>query len=353
MKLVIIGGGSYVFAPMALYDAIAVSRLSGSEIVLADVDETVLMAMKGYAEGMAAAEGVDIKISAETDWRRALPGADFVVMSAVVQGVKRWLSDYEILEKHGIAHLNRESGGVGGLSYTARSVAFAMDICGEMKRACPGATFLDVANPMPMVVNAVGNYTDISVFGFCSVAYHAPDGYRWFANLVGRDTNEVSVVTAGLNHFAWLVSIRDKASGEDLYGEVVKKVYENSGGEFDLMKKWHADYGGVMAGSISHHADYLPFIPGVKYASRPPFHGSGDERRQRIEALQAVANRTLDYHEVLEHGSWEHPVRFADALYNKKNARFDMINVKNNGYIKGLPDGLTVDHRLRVCVRVY
>ena len=104
MKIVIIGGGSYVFAPMAIYDAIAVSRMSGSELALVDIDEDMLRAMKGYAERMAQAEGVDIKISAETDRRKALPGADFVILSAVIQGTRRWLSDLEILKKHGIAH---------------------------------------------------------------------------------------------------------------------------------------------------------------------------------------------------------------------------------------------------------
>jgi len=91
MKLVIIGGGSYVFAPMAIYDAIAVSKMTG-EIALVDVDETSLAAMKGYAEKMAETERVDVKITAETDRTKALPGADYVILSAAVQGKKRWLA---------------------------------------------------------------------------------------------------------------------------------------------------------------------------------------------------------------------------------------------------------------------
>jgi len=343
MKLVIIGGGSYVFAPMAIHDAIEAARLAGSEIVLVDVDADVLQAMGNYAKSMAKTLGVDIKVSMETDRKKALPGADFVIMSAVVQGAKRWLTDFEILKGYGIAHLNRENGGVGGLSYGMRQIKLVMDICADMEACCPDAVFLDASNPMPMLVNAINNHTKFTAYGFCSVAWRAPDGYRWLANMLGRDKDEISAVSAGLNHFSWFMSIRDKKTGEDLYDEAVKQLMAGSGAETDTIKRWYVKYGAIIAGGVDHHAEYLPYDPEIKVADHVPFHGSGSERQDRITLLKDVANGKKDYKEALLHGSWEHPVLLADAIYNKKTVNFDMINVQNKGYIKGLPDGLTVE----------
>jgi len=139
------------------------------------------------------------------------------------------------------------------------------------------------------------------------------------------------------------MSIRDKKTGEDLYGEAVKQIKAAEGAEIDTIKRWYDDYGAIIAGGVDHHAEYLPYDPNNKVADHVPFHGSADERLGRIALLRDTADGKRDYHDALLHGSWEHPVLLADAIYNKKAASFDMINVKNKGYIAGLPDGLTVE----------
>ena len=71
---------------------------------------------------------------------------------------------------------------------------------------------------MPLrVVTAVRRYTDVEAYGFCNASHEGASGYEWFARLVGRTHDQIDVVTAGLNHFSWLVSIHDRETGEELY----------------------------------------------------------------------------------------------------------------------------------------
>ncbi|MCL2434483.1 MAG: hypothetical protein FWD16_08225, partial [Clostridia bacterium] len=338
---------SYVFAPMAIYDAIVSAQTMDIELALVDKDAEMLEAMSGYAQKAAEAEGVCMKISAETDRCRALPGADFIILCAAVQGQKRWETDRDILVKHGLSHQARECGGVAGLSSTLRQIKLAMDVASDMKQLCPQAILLDVANPMPRVLAAVNNFTRITAYGFCQAATGGPIGYPWFARLLGREIDEIDVVTAGLNHFAWLLSIREKSSGRDLYADVLAalKTHEQDNWEWRLMLKWYREYGLLPAGAVSHHAEHLPPDPDVlhDYANHSPFHGGQNEREARLAVLREIAEGKKDYHDALQNGSWEHPVWFADALYNKKTVYSPAINIRNEGYIQGIPAGVTVE----------
>ncbi len=187
MKLVHIGAGSFVFAPTVLRDAIARHRLDGWQLVLVDPDAELVGAMAGMGRAMAAEEGVDLDVQWTTGRTDALPGADFVVLSAAIEGARRWQMDYEVLQRAGIPGQARECGGVGGLSYALRSVTLALGICRDMERLCPDALLLSVTNPLPRVLTAVRSHTDVRAVGFCNAAYQGPTGYAWLAGLLGRE----------------------------------------------------------------------------------------------------------------------------------------------------------------------
>jgi len=343
MKMVLIGGGSYVFAPTVLADAILKHRLSGLELSLVDLNLDAAEAMAGVGRRMAADAGVDIHFNVTDDYTAALAGADFVIVSAAVQGFKRWMMDYEILKELHIPDQARENGGVGGLMYSFRSITLLMDIAKKMEKLCPNALLLIVTNPLPRVVTAVNKYSSIRAIGFCNIAWRGVNGYEWFANLVGKSPHDINVVTAGLNHFAWLLEIQDKKTGEDLFPLVRSKVLMGTDREMRIMKRWFYEYGGIIAGHVDHHGEYLPLDPDIHYAQAPPFHGDIKERENRINELREIARGRATWEGLLEHGSWEHPVDVAAALYYKKEQAFDAVNIPNDGYIKELPNGRIVE----------
>ncbi|MEK0316707.1 family 4 glycosyl hydrolase [Cohnella sp. 56] len=344
MKLVLIGGGSFVFAPTVLEDAIVKHRLAGT-LVLVDPNVEAAEALAAAGRRVVRELGAPLVIEAVADRCEALAGADFVIVSAAPQGARRWSMDYEVLAAIGLADQARECGGLGGLLNSLRAISLVLDVCADMEALCPDAMLLDVTNPMPRVVTAVQRYTSIRCAGFCNIAYRGPDGYELLPKLLGRTPESLSIVTGGLNHFAWVLSIKDKTTGEDLLPELTRLIESGAWDGFEdwmhrelgVMRRWLAAYGGIAAGAVDHHAEYLPKQDGIHYAEEPPYHGTEAERAARLREIWEIAEGKRDWHDLFNHPSWEHPVDLAVLLQGGQAGHLDILNVRNEGAIPQLP----------------
>lgn len=342
MKIVLIGAGSYVFGPTVLVDAIARHKIEG-ELALVDLNQATLESIAGVGRRMAEDLRVPCCITTHLDWRNALPVADYVILSAAPEGARRWQMDYKILLRAGIPDQDRECGGLGGLSYALRTISLALDIAEEMARVCPEALLLDVANPMPRVVTAVYRATSIRAYGFCNAAQGGARDFDWLASLVGRPASQLQVTVAGLNHFSWLISIHDRASGENLLPEVEHAVRRLPGEEGAALARWLDEYGAVAAAGAGHSSDFFPKKVRHSPVHRPYFHGNETERQARLQALRDMAAGQLDWRDHLAAKSWEHPVDFAWALSSGQPLEMPMLNLPNLGFLPDLPDGRIVE----------
>lgn len=343
MKLAVVGAGSFVFAPSVLKDAIEKHRMTPCELVLMDLDLEAAEIMAGIGRRMADELRTGATVRATDNRRRALEGCDFVILCASPEGARRWKMDYEILERHGMGDQSRECGGLGGLSNSLRSIGLAMAVARDMEELCPGAALLDVTNPMPRVVTAASRHSSIRAYGFCNLADGGPAGHEWLPRLLGREPQSMEVVTAGLNHFAWLVSARDRATGADLMDEAEAAVRKGAGREFTLLQRWLDKYGAIAAGHPDHTAEYLAPDPDVRYCTQPPYHGGPEERKTRREQLRATAAGALDWRETLTGGSWEHPVDLAAAAHFGLDRCLGVVNLPNDHYVPELPAGRIVE----------
>jgi len=345
-----------VFAPTVLEDIIVKKRMAGCELILVDPNKEAAEGMAAAAREIARQLAVNILVTATSNRREALRDADFVIVSASLQGARRWQIDFDILTALGMADQARECGGMGGLMNAFRSITLVMDICRDMEELCPQAWILDVTNPMPRVVTAAARYSSIRIAGFCNIAHRGPDGYSFLPRLLGKTASEVSIVTAGLNHFAWVLQMKDNRTGEDLLPKLVSYIEEESWPgqdegtqrELRITKRWLREYGAVAAGHVDHHAEYLPYQEDIHYTTAPPYHGSLEDRNRRLEELKQIGAGNMDYNRLFDHGSWEHPVDVAQALYRGSDLKLDILNVKNEGAIPGLP----VDRIVEVPVNV-
>jgi alpha-galactosidase len=342
VKIVLIGAGSYVFAPTVLRDAIVQQRMTG-ELALVDLNLDAAEAMAGVGRRMAQDLGVACSVYATSDRRTVLPDADCVLLSAAPEGRRRWQMDRDILARAGMADQVRECGGLGGLSYALRTISLALDVCEDMAALCPHAHLLDVTNPMPRVVTAVRRFTDVACYGFCSAAQEGALGYEWLAGLVGRRHDAIDVVTAGLNHFAWLVSIHDRRTGQDLYPDVERAVRAAEGPGSEHRRRWLEQYGAIAAPGPGHIKDFIPPDPGFRYGTHPPFHGDKQEREERMRTLDAIAAGELDWRTAFARGSWEHPVDVAAALHRGTALHLPMLNLPNRGCLTDLPEDRIVE----------
>jgi len=189
-------------------------------------------------------------------------------------------------------------------------------------------------------VSAVNGFTDTRAYGFCNVAQGGALGYEWLAGLLGRSYDQIDAVTAGLNHFSWVLSVRDRATGQELLPDVEQTV--RAGGDV-LLSRWLDAYGAVAASGAGHTAEFLPFDPDAQYRTHPPYHGDAEERRARLELLRAIGAGVQDWRGAFLHGSWEHPVDVAIALASGAALRVPALNLPNRGYLPDLPDGCIVE----------
>ncbi|KRE34299.1 hypothetical protein [Paenibacillus sp. Soil724D2] len=81
----------------------------------------------------------------------------------------------------------------------------------------------------------------------------------------------------------------------------------------------------------------------IHYTTTPPYYGSEEERKRRLEELQAVAKKERDWADLFHHDSWEHPVDIALALHRGDTQSVDILNVRNRGAIRQLPDERIVE----------
>ncbi|WP_161881309.1 hypothetical protein [Deinococcus alpinitundrae] len=272
VKVAVIGAGSYVFSIGLLHDLIFDSGLP-LDLGLVDPNTEVAEHMAGVARRMAESAGADVRVDAAADRVSALKGAHFVTNSAAVQLQSRYAQDRAVIARHGLREIASECGGVGGLAYALRTVPLALGIARDMETHCPDAWLLNVSNPLPRVITALSRHSTIRNLGFCNVAHGGEDGYGNVAALLNRPASELDVVSAGLNHFAWLLAMRDRQTGEDLLPDVNEALKAGAWSNQPLSVFLWQKYGVLPLSGDSHIGEYLPFDPALMH-EHTAYHGN-------------------------------------------------------------------------------
>ena len=120
-RIVLIGAGSASFGPATLMDLNLSSVLSGSTVVLHDIDEEKLEMVYQVVLEDNKKLGNKFNIEQTSIRSRALKDADFVI-SSIEKGDRfelRW-QDNTIPRKHGSTEMMAENGGPGGFFHSSR-----------------------------------------------------------------------------------------------------------------------------------------------------------------------------------------------------------------------------------------
>ena len=243
-KIVVIGAGSASFGLNTLSALMRGEKLKGSHIALVDRNPEALGIMAGLAERLNRDWDAEMTLTRHTHHGDALDGADFVVSAIEVPPrEKLWQQDYEITLRHGVRQPYAENGGPGGFAHAARNVLPVLEIAHAMEQACPDAWFINFSNPMVRICDAINRYSKIKVVGLChqifagygmvgytlanelglevpegEISTHAdPDLWPRLGELARQAVHKVDIKAAGLNHFTWMLDLRDRRTGEDLY----------------------------------------------------------------------------------------------------------------------------------------
>jgi len=105
-----------------------------------ELDQAALDTMTALAHKLNVAWDAGMTITAASDRREVLAGADFVVVSVQVGPRETvWEMDWQIPLKHGVRQPYAENGGPGSIAHTFRNLPLILDIARDMERLCPDA----------------------------------------------------------------------------------------------------------------------------------------------------------------------------------------------------------------------
>jgi alpha-galactosidase len=338
-KIVFIGAGSMSFGLAMFKDIFSSQELSGSTLTLVDINRDNLERMTRLAEQMNQHAGAGLKIEAVTCWKEALPGAGFVINSTAIDRNRLWKLDFEVPKKYGIRHTLGENGGPGGLFFTLRTLPLVMDIVRDMEALCPKAVFINFSNPESRIILAVGKYTSLRCIGLCHGVFMAQNDV---AEMMGLPAERVDVSAAGLNHFQWLLEIRDKLTGEDLYPLLFEKEKGYDPSFMPVTRRLLRAFKKYPSCSDDHLGEYLAF----------GWEG-GDEGYDFVE--DEVGRK--DLHEFVEQilagkeplpDAWfgpsgERGVAVITGMLHNKHAAIESGVIYNQGAIPNLPADLAVE----------
>jgi len=339
-----IGAGSTVFAKNLLGDILSFPELAQSDIRLHDIDAERLRTSEIMAHKVAQALNAQPTITATTDRRAALEGADYAINMIQVAGYKPGtVIDFEIPKKYGLRQTIADTLGIGGIMRGLRTIPVLLDMCRDMQELCPDVTFLNYVNPMAMNCWAISRGSPIKNVGLC----HSVQGTaEQLARDIGVPIQEINYVSAGINHMAFY--LRFERGGEDLYPLIRQVVKEGRVPEWNRVRyEMFMKLGYFVTESSEHFSEYVPwFIKHDQPELIEEFNIPLDEYMRRCENQIAgweamrkefESNRPLTVKRSHEYGSL--------IIHSLETGTPRVVygNVANHHLIDNLPAGCCVE----------
>jgi alpha-galactosidase len=337
-KIVFIGAGSMSFGIPTFRDIFSEPLLQGATLCLVDIQEDNLEHMHRLAQTLNSRSGRALEICATTQRRDVLKGADFVISSLAIERCELWKHDFNVPKKYGVRHCLGENGGPGALYFTMRTLPVVLDILRDMEELCPQAYFLNFSNPESRLVLGASMFSPIRTIGLCHGIFMAQGQ---IAEILGMDYDAIEVFGAGMNHFQWILSIRDKSTGEDLYPlfREREQLFDPSFQPY-VRGMFHA-FGLYPTCSDDHLGEYQAY--GYE-AGEHGYNFEWDEQdriRMRAEILDVVEGR--DSAEKWLSPSGEKAVELVTAIHFNRRTFLPSAIVRNDGAIAQLPDDVAVE----------
>jgi alpha-galactosidase len=340
--IVIIGAGSVVFTRDLLGDVFSFPELSSASVVLHDIDPERLATARAIAEATAREVGARPQITAESDRRRALDGADYVINVIQVGMHEATVLDFELPAGFGLNQTIADTIGIGGIFRGLRTFPVLAAIARDMAQLCPDAWLLNYTNPMAMNVTFLHAVSpQLKVLGLCHSVHWTMDG---LCDLVGVPLEEVTYWSAGVNHQGWV--LRWEREGVNLYPLLDERIAADP----ELRRRVRVDMyrrlGFYPTETSEHSSEYVPWY----------LHHPSEVERLRLDVGEYVgisAGNLAEYTRVreqlaetgrleIESGATEYAPQVIHSL-ETGTLRVISANVANDGLITNLPAGFAVE----------
>jgi alpha-galactosidase len=374
-RVVIIGAGSAIFGLGTLATLVRSPKLRGGTLALVDLNAGGLSLIDVLAHRLNREWDANLTIVSSTRREEVLHGADFVIVSIEVgprEGL--WKRDWEIPLQFGVRQPYGENGGPGGFAHTLRQAPELLAIARDMERLCPDAWLVNFANPVPRLCLAVSRHSHIRTVGLChqiNIAYmlvgvaladrlkiDVPPGVNsnahpdiWPKSRYVADQVRplVDIKAAGLNHFTWILDLRDRRTGEDLY-PAFRKAFLALPADFEpLTRDLFQATGLCPVPGDSHLAEYLPWChdPQTRPWERYDLYLYDWDRAQveRCKKWQAIEAMVQGEAAIvpLRKARGEGAVEIIEGLLGGQDVYREAVNIPNQGHITNLPDAAIIE----------
>ncbi|MET9909392.1 alpha-glucosidase/alpha-galactosidase [Streptomyces sp. NPDC006476] len=288
-KIAFIGAGSVVFTQGLLADLLAFPELKSAHIALHDIDTERLATAHAAAARIAHALGADPTVTTDTDRRKALANADFVINIVQIGMGEATRTDFEVPARYGVRQTIGDTLGVGGIFRALRTFPFLRELGQDIAEVCPHAWLLNYTNPMAMNVQYLTQATGLTrVVGLCHSVYWT---MRDLADLVKVPYEEISYHAAGVNHQAWV--LRFEHQGQSLYPKLDELIASDGQLRRRVRVDMYRRLGYYPTETSEHSSEYVPWY----------LHHASEVERLRLpigEYLKIVDENVAAYEKTRE-----------------------------------------------------
>ena len=153
MKLALIGGGGVRAVLFTKSLTLKAEAVNITELVLHDQDERQLDIIARLCQVVVNQSGAKLTLTATTDERVALAGADYIVTTIRVGREQSRHIDERIALAHGL--IGQETTGAAGFSMAIRTIPPLMRYCELAQELAPNAWIFNFSNPSGLVTQAL------------------------------------------------------------------------------------------------------------------------------------------------------------------------------------------------------
>lgn len=354
MKFALIGQDIPMLLPTLLADLLFAGN-EGADTAVYENNPAMQGVLQGYMDAIYQKRGLGGRALVSEDLPQVLEEADCVIYAGDCMPASRFRMDRDALagtseEDPGLSDQARVNGGLGGLMHALRGGSKVLDLCEEMTYACPDALVINLAQPMGRIC-AVFADAGFRCYGLGPTPLRGANGLEGLCHALHRKPATVTADIAGLPGFAFLLALRDAATGADLLPAAEEVARKGDLGR--LARRWLDWYGALPMGKVTDHAEFLPAQPDFIPEAEPTFGESVEQRKERILHMNTVSGKGADSREgmmaqlvLLSKAPAQRPVQLALALLRGTDLRMAAVTRRNRGVLPQLENHAIIEAEL-------
>lgn len=327
-------GGSSVYTPELILSVIS-RNLNVKEIVLLGQEGRKLQLVAGFCQRLINKSGFPATILASTDVRQAVTGAKYVLNHVRVGGMQARMRDEMLPPKFNM--VGDENLGAGGFSNAMRTLPVVFEMARQIEEVNPKAIFINLTNPMGIVVEGLIKYTNLNAIGVCDL----PGVYmRKVASVLQESPANLKFDYVGLNHLGWIQDVKlDKRSCMSRLLEILESHAED-GFDYELIELFRM-IPTRQTGMYFHRSEVLKKQKACARFRAEILH----EAEQRIlklyedEHLNEIPDLTRQRNAIW----YEETILPLIEALEDKSERNVILCIRNGGCIRDLPDDSSVE----------